>query len=94
MYTPEHFLKYAKEYIKVDIKEESINQVKIISESKEARQLETLDKAILEYNILAAEMRVERAPFWTPDPFSTPDPFWTPDQCSLNILRYGVENRQ
>jgi hypothetical protein len=33
MYTPERFLKYAKKYIKIDIKEESINQVKIISES-------------------------------------------------------------
>lgn len=40
MYTPEHFLKFAKEYIKVDIKEESINQVKNISESKEAEKVE------------------------------------------------------
>jgi len=40
MYTPEHFLKYAKKYIKVDIKEESINQVKIISESKEIEKEE------------------------------------------------------
>jgi hypothetical protein len=31
MYTPERFLKYAKEYIKVDIKEESIQQVEEIS---------------------------------------------------------------
>lgn len=48
MYTPEHFLKYAKEYIKVDIKEESINQVKIISELKEAMQLETIEKYMVE----------------------------------------------
>jgi DNA-directed RNA polymerase subunit M/transcription elongation factor TFIIS len=40
MYTPEHFLKFAKEYIKVDIKEESINQVKNISESKESEKIE------------------------------------------------------
>jgi hypothetical protein len=31
MYTPERFLKYAKEYIEVDIKEESIQQVEEIS---------------------------------------------------------------
>lgn len=38
MYNPERFMKYAKKYIKIDIKEESINQVKIISESKEAEK--------------------------------------------------------
>lgn len=31
MYTPEHFLKYTKEYIEVDIKQESIQQVEEIS---------------------------------------------------------------
>lgn len=40
MYTPERFLKFSKEYIEVDIKEESINQVKNISESKEAEKVE------------------------------------------------------
>jgi len=34
MYTPEHFLKYAKEYIEVDIKEESIQQVEEISSNR------------------------------------------------------------
>jgi hypothetical protein len=43
MYTPERFLKYAKKYIKIDIKEESINQVKIISESKETEEKNQLN---------------------------------------------------
>lgn len=40
MYTPERFLNFAKEYLEVDIKEESISQVKNISESKEAEEVE------------------------------------------------------
>ena len=40
MYTPDRFLNFAKEYLEVDIKEESISQVKNISESKEAEEVE------------------------------------------------------
>jgi len=51
MYTPEHFLKYAKEYIKVNIKEESINQVKIISDSREIEKGEDQSKLTTAFSV-------------------------------------------
>ncbi len=83
MYTPERFLKYAKEYIEVDIKEESIQQVEEIS----AIRNDLLNEA-LDFKGYKAEQAVMR---WLESEYPDDEIIQSPNR-GINFLRLTENN--